>query len=103
MSVSFDAGTTPPTVRLEGVVDIGSAGELKERLLEALVTGAATEVALEGMTGLDVTTLQLLSAAETAARIRGIEWKRRGDLPASLRAVSEEAGWPGIPLTGQAE
>lgn len=100
MGVIAEQGTAGPAIRLEGVVDIGSAAELKARLLEALGSGAPTELMLEGLTGLDVTTLQLLTAAETAARIRGAAWRRTGAMPESLRAAAAEAGWPALPFAG---
>jgi len=103
LAVIFDAKTAPPTLRLAGAVDINEAAELKAALLEALASGASAEIVLQDLTGADVSTLQLLHAGENAARARGCAWKRTGAIPAVLRAVAEEAAWPGLPFAGEGE
>ncbi len=51
MEGTFDRETTPATLRLEGELEIGDAGELQARLLEALALGQPIRLQLEGITG----------------------------------------------------
>jgi anti-anti-sigma regulatory factor len=99
----LDRSTTPPTLRLGGELRIDSAAELQTRLLEALAFGQPIQVALEAVTGLDVSGLQLLTAAESAAERRGGAWLRNGAVPESLRRTAEEAGWERVPFAGNAQ
>jgi ABC-type transporter Mla MlaB component len=98
----FDRSTTPATLRLSGDLEIGDAGDLHAALLEALTSGQAIQVALEAITRVDVTGLQLLTAAEGAARARGTAWVRSGALPDCLRRAAEDAGWERVPFAGDA-
>ncbi|MGC2638126.1 MAG: STAS domain-containing protein [Acidobacteriaceae bacterium] len=102
MEGTFDRETTPATLRLEGELEIGDAGELQARLLEALALGQPIRLQLEGITAVDVTGLQLLTAAERAARSRGVAWEVSGILPESLRQPAEDAGWERVPFAGDA-
>ena len=102
MDGTFDRNTRPATLRLRGELEVGEAAELQARLLEALVLGEPIQVDLEGVTRVDVTGLQLLTAAERAAASRGAGWVRSGALPESLRHAAEEAGWERIPFAGEA-
>lgn len=98
----FDRSTTPVTLRLTGELEIGEAAELQARLLEALALGEPIQLAMEAVSGVDVTGLQLLTAAERAAAARGGPWVRSGALPESLRRAAEEAGWNEVPFAGDA-
>jgi anti-anti-sigma regulatory factor len=100
---TFDRSTTPATLRLEGGLEIDSAAELQARLLEALHAGEPMAVGLEGITEVDAIGLQLLTAAERAARARGGAWVRSGSLPESLRRAAEDAGWERVPFEGEAQ
>jgi anti-anti-sigma regulatory factor len=102
MEGTFDRSTTPATLRLEGNLEIGSAAELQSRLLEALAVGEPIRIVLEGVTGLDVTGLQLLTAAERAAQARGAAWVRSGAMPERLKRTADEAGWERVPFAGDA-
>ncbi len=102
MEGTFDRSTTPATLRLEGSLEIGDAAGLQARLLEALAAGEPIQIVLEGVTGLDVTGLQLLTAAERAAQARGVAWVRSGRIPEALRQTAEEAGWERVPFAGDA-
>jgi hypothetical protein len=86
------------TIRLEGVVDIGCAAELKETLVAALAAGGETHVLLEPGTALDVTAVQLLWAAERAARAAELPWALEGRAPEAVAAMVREAGFERFPL-----
>lgn len=102
MTGRFDGSTTPPTLRLEGALGIECAAELQALLVEALAAGQGVEAELTGVSEIDLTGLQLLTAAERTAAGHGQVWVRRGALPESLRRVAEEAGWERIPFAGEA-
>lgn len=55
------------TLVLAGSIDIGSAEEFKAALLEGFKGARRVQVSLDAVTGLDVTALQLLWAAQRAA------------------------------------
>lgn len=93
----FDRKTTPATVRLEGELIIDCAAELQAQLREALASGAPIQLDFAGVTQVDVTGLQLLTAAERAAKASGVVWVRSGAVPECLLRAVEEAGWEGIP------
>jgi hypothetical protein len=71
VAVKFDRSEGPGVIRLEGEIGIADAAQLKEVLLEALRPGAGARIALEMASGLDVTAVQLLWAAERAAQASG--------------------------------
>lgn len=100
MDGRFDRSTTPVRLRLGGDLAIESAADLQAQLLEALASGDPIQVELEAVTEVDISGLQLLTAAERAAQARGIAWIRGGALPASLRQAAEDAGWERIPFVG---
>jgi anti-anti-sigma factor len=101
--VRFDRNESPGTIRLEGDVDIGSAAELKEVLLEALASKAKLRISVETATGMDVTAVQLLWAAEREARASGVILALQGPVPAILRATLREAGFDRFPFAENAE
>jgi anti-anti-sigma regulatory factor len=85
-------------VRLEGEIGIADAARLKAVLLEALGPGAGARIALETATGLDVTAVQLLWAAERAAQATGVPIALEGTVPEKLRATLREAGFGRLPF-----
>lgn len=87
------------TIRLEGMVDIASAAQLKAVLLEAIADGGALRLSLESVTCLDVTAVQLLWAANQAARTAGVAIDLDGPLPDSLAQQLAAAGFSGFPLS----
>jgi anti-anti-sigma regulatory factor len=88
-------------IRLEGNVDISSAGELKAASLKAIQTGGAVRVVLEGATCLDVTAIEILWAAERAAALQGLSLTLEGQLPEAISTALREAGFDGFPLPVQ--
>jgi hypothetical protein len=85
-------------VRLEGVIDISSAAELKAILLEALT--ACRDVRLDAgeATYLDITAMQLLWAAEREARKLKVGFGCGDELPAPVRSGLRDAGFEAFPL-----
>jgi anti-anti-sigma factor len=84
-------------LRLEGDVNIFMAAELKTALLKAVRSGREVRVNLEGVGEVDVTALQLLWAAERAARAAGGTFSLAGGLPQEVAAALREAGLESFP------
>jgi len=101
--VRFDPSQEPGVIRLEGDVDIASAAALKAVLVEALAAHRETRIALATATGLDVTAIQLLWAAEREAQAAGMSLTVEGPVPEGLRATLREAGFAGFPCAGDGE
>jgi anti-anti-sigma regulatory factor len=98
MGITVEQGDESIAVCLEGVIDIASAAELKAALLDALKPAKAVRVALAGNADLDVTAIQLLWAAERAARGSGVPFKLDAHAPVTLSAVMKDAGFEGFPV-----
>jgi anti-anti-sigma regulatory factor len=98
MPIALDKRETESMIRVEGEVGIASAAELKAILLQALSLGKKVSVDLEQATDLDVTTLQLLWAAERAFRAAGTEFVLDRPLPQPVAATLSEAGFETFPL-----
>ena len=92
MSVTLIRGEESSRVCLEGVVDIEDAAELKAFLIEALERGNAVEVVLDGVTGLDVTAVQLLWSAQQEAQRAAIALRFAGQLPEAVSALLSGVG-----------
>lgn len=102
MEATLDRSTTPATLRFHGELVIENAADLQMRLREALAAGEPVELDLAGVTQVDVTGLQLLTAAEQAVQALGLAWVRSGAVPKSLLQAAEDAGWEPIPFAGEA-
>jgi anti-anti-sigma factor len=92
LSHSDDAGL----VRLDGVIDISVAEELKNVLTRAIADGRRLRIAVEGVTGLDVTAWQLLLAARREARQKGIGCTLENKLAESVERFLGSVGLPGL-------
>lgn len=86
------------TIRLEGPMDISAAAQLKVALTDAIRCGGTLHLSLEHVTNLDVTAMQLLWAAERAARLAGVQIEVDQPLPQDLVAKLASAGFSGFPL-----
>lgn len=80
-------------IQLEGDIDIAAAAEIKKILVEALGSGNELRVSLRRATGLDVTAIQLLHAAEEAASHSGVRFTYDGCVPQGLSVQLAEAGF----------
>lgn len=103
MQATFDRSTTPATLRLAGALEIDSAAELQAHLIEALSPGEPIQIVMDAVTAVDITGLQLLTAAEKAVQARGLAWTRSGEVPECLRRTAEAAGWKRLPFAGDAQ
>ncbi|MGB7168527.1 MAG: STAS domain-containing protein [Acidobacteriaceae bacterium] len=103
MEGKLDRDTKPTTLRIGGELGIDSAAQLQACLLEALILGEPLQLEIEAVRGVDLTALQLLTAAERTARARGVSWVRVGAVPESLRRTAEEAGWERVPFAGDVQ
>jgi hypothetical protein len=95
--VTLEENGAVSLIRLEGVIDIGLAGELKTLLVQALEpgedgAGKKVRIALAGATDLDVTAVQLLWAAERKANAASIAFAFEGGLPEPARSALTHAG-----------
>lgn len=92
MPVTLEQNDTSILIRLEGAVDISSAGELKQLLLQALEAGGELSVAVDGLASLDVTAVELLWAAEREASKTGVRFFFAGPPTGEVLAALGEAG-----------
>jgi hypothetical protein len=101
--VSIDRRSVPWVIRLDGVIDIGCAAELKAALLEGLMSGSPAQIEFAGATEMDVTAIQLLVAAEHAGRGAGIPWRLAGSCPETIVASLRDAGFERVPFADGAQ
>lgn len=100
MAVIVEQSEGECRVRIEGEINIAAAAELKKMLIAALAPGKNVRVELEGVAGIDITTLQLLWAAEREARRLGVGFAVAGAGTETLAAVVAEAGLEGFRAPG---
>ena len=86
MGIALEQGKQSSTIRMDGAIDIVSAAELKEHLVQSLATGHEIHISLDNVTDLDVTAMQLLWAAERAARESGVGFGLTGPAPKGVAA-----------------
>lgn len=91
MGVTLKQDESLNMLRLEGDVGIGCAAEFKGLLEQALGSGGAVRVSLEGATDLDVMAVQLLWAAERKARGTGVGFSLT-EVPEPVLSALDEAG-----------
>jgi len=92
MSVTLDQSRTPCAIHLTGEVGIRNAAELKELLLQALMSETELRVDISGATEVDITTLQLLWVAEREAHSAGKKFLLDGKIPDDILATANHAG-----------
>lgn len=103
MPVRLDPSEAPGIIRLEGEIDIGCAADLRAVLEKALSARNETRISLATATGIDVTAVQLLWAAEREARATGMVLALEGPVPEVLRSTLREAGFERFPLDGMTD
>jgi anti-anti-sigma regulatory factor len=96
MGISLDQLDDSSLIRLDGVIDIASAVELKAALLAAFATGKEVRISLEATTDLDVTAFQLLWAAEREAKRLGVGLALTGQPPEKVVRSLARAGLDGL-------
>jgi ABC-type transporter Mla MlaB component len=98
MPIILDQSEEVITIRLLGEVDISCAIELRALLLTALGSKKKLRLELEETCELDVTTLQLLWAAEREARSCGVKFTVEQPLPQAVSRMVADAGFEKFPL-----
>jgi anti-anti-sigma factor len=91
VALTLDQGETRCALRLDGEVDISTAPELKDILLNALSTGRELRVDLTGADSMDLSAFQLLWAAKREAKAMGSMFSIEGQFPEKLAASLDEA------------
>jgi anti-anti-sigma regulatory factor len=86
---------THSLIRLEGELNITSASEVKEVLLEGLAAGTDLHLDLEHAETIDVTVMQLLWAAGREADRTGVVLA--GRVSAAAAEMAREAGFERLP------
>jgi len=85
-------------IRLEGIIDISSAAELKTVLMDALNPGKAVHVSFAESADLDITAFQLLWAADREARASGAGLAPAGQVPDRILNTLKDAGIETFPF-----
>jgi anti-anti-sigma factor len=88
-------------VVLDGAIGIAQAAELKQLLVQSLESGLSVRIALEGVTDLDVTAVELLWAAEREARKSGVKFALQGQAPEAVLTALSEAGFEKFLVAGK--
>ena len=101
MSVTIKRSETDLMIRLEDAINVTSAEELKNLLLEGLVSGKDVHLDLERAEEIDVTVLQLLWAAGREADCKGARMVIR--VSEAAAAVAREVGFERFPETAVQE
>jgi anti-anti-sigma regulatory factor len=96
--VILEQTETLNAIRLEGVIDICCAVELKTVLLQALGSGTKVHVSLEDAIDMDVTAFQLLWAAERAAKGSSVEFALAGRVPEQVSQALVYGGFGSFPM-----
>ena len=79
-------------VRLEGDLTVETSAQLKQLLVDALLSQGDLELELTNVTTIDVTALQLFWAAAQEAKRAGKAVSIRGPLPDSVNRSIAESG-----------
>jgi anti-anti-sigma factor len=93
MGIALEKGTQSVVLRMDGIIDIVSAQELKEHLVRALEDSREIQISIDAVTDLDVTAMQLLWAAGRAARESGVAFALTGPAPKHIASAIGEAGF----------
>src|ERR1700758_2819957 len=98
MSITLEREESRWRIRLGGQINLTSAAELKDRLLEWLAAGKDADLELDGLEEIDVSALQLLWAAAREAGFTGAQLTGWAS-PAAAAAIEDSgfAGAPGFP------
>lgn len=94
---TLEENSTTCTLRLQGEMDIADALDLKCQLLVALDAKKDILVELAGVTGLNLTTMQLLWAAVTEASATGSTIRFEDSTSETVAAALSQAGLDSLP------
>ena len=98
MPVTLEQGDASSLIRLDGTVDITSAAELNRILVEAQSFAKEVRLSLQSATALDVTAIQLLSAAEREASASGVGFVLEDELPERVLSTLVAVGFETFPV-----
>lgn len=93
MGVTLEMTKAGSRIEIEGSNDIATAAELKVALQSAVNAAKPVTVSLRSATYLDVTAMQLLWAAERAAKGAGVVLNAEDELSDSVTDVIRDAGF----------
>jgi anti-anti-sigma regulatory factor len=96
MSIALSQESDSSLIRMDEVVDITTASELKTALLLALEAGKPIHLSLQSVTEFDVTAYQLLWVAEHQAKQAGTEFSIMDLPPESVVKNLAEMGLDGV-------
>ena len=103
MPITLDQNEMQCLIHLEGEINIASAEEFKQLLVQALARGKDLRMNLERADELDVTAMQLLWSAEREAKKLGVAFTVSGRVPEAIRAAAVEAGFEKFPVPGDSK
>lgn len=92
MTIAFRQTDDSSEIRLEGVVDISSAAELKSMFLAAIAAGNSIAISAGQVTELDAAAFQLLLAAQQEAKRHNLDFRLSSDFPEPVQASLAAAG-----------
>lgn len=92
MGIALNQTSDASLLRLDDVIDISVAAELKAALVEAVASGKNLRVSAEAVTELDVSAYQLLWAAGRERKRSGAELALTGKMPEPVKKSLEEMG-----------
>jgi anti-anti-sigma regulatory factor len=98
LSIRLETKRRTNRLILAGSIDIAAATELKKLLLAAVANQKDTVVEIGAVTSVDVTTVQLLWAAERESRISGNSFSVLGPFPEGVWESLELAGFAPFPV-----
>lgn len=101
MGITLEQDQESTRICLDATIDISSAAELKKTLMETLRRGKAVRLDLGKVSEIDVTGVQLLSAAERQARLTGIEFSSASAFTASVASGLRALGFEGFPVNAK--
>ena len=99
MGFTLEQDLESTLIRLDGTVEVASAAEFKQILMDALHRARPVRVALEAVTGIDVTGVQLLWAAQREANSCGVPFTAASALPDAVAAHLRGLGFDGFPVS----
>jgi anti-anti-sigma regulatory factor len=95
--IAVDRSDAMTVIRLDGVVDISSAAELKTCLTDALAAATELRMDLAQVADIDVTWVQLVWAAQRQAIRAGTKFSFSGPVPEKIGAALRDTGFEGLP------
>jgi ABC-type transporter Mla MlaB component len=100
--ITLDQSEVQSLIRLEGEINIASATELKQLLVQALTAGKDLRLNLEQATDLDITALQLLWVFARVAKKIDMAITVPGGIPQKISAAAIDAGFERFPVPMEA-